>query len=71
MFDWERFATPVVAAEAQSMRRFSVIESRSDELVDASTGRPFSYDSPCIERGTAAGLTASPTGATARLLSCT
>ena len=54
VFDWEGFATPVVAPGAQSMRRCRIVESRPGELVDAGTGRPFSYESPCIERGTTA-----------------
>ncbi|MBB5425932.1 dienelactone hydrolase [Paraburkholderia sp. JPY158] len=51
MFDWKAAAKPIVLAKAQTIRSCQLTEAQNGQIMDAATGRPFTYSDPCVEYG--------------------
>ncbi len=54
-FDSPSGGQVVEVPQAQTLRNCHIIETKPGLLVDEATGAPFSYASPCVERGTHVG----------------
>lgn len=52
VFDWAALKTPMKLPQAQTVRHCRIEEVAEGRLVDAETKQPFTYDDPCVERGT-------------------
>jgi dienelactone hydrolase len=57
---------PVQYPMAQTTRNCTLREGEGGEIVDVKTGKPFDYNSPCVERGTHIVYDADATAATVR-----
>jgi len=52
VFDWAALRAPVKLAKAQTVRHCRMEEASEGQLVNRETKQVFTYDDPCVERGT-------------------
>ena len=51
-FDWPALKTPIRMDKAQTTRRCHLKEVENGRIINSDTRETFSYDDPCVERGT-------------------
>lgn len=51
-FDWQMLKTPQKLAQAQTVRHCKLQEVADGRIVNSQTGETFTYEDPCVERGT-------------------
>lgn len=54
VFDWADLKTPLIGAKSQSVRNCRIAETEPGVITNLDTGKPFSYQDSCVERGTTA-----------------
>lgn len=62
VFDGATLKTPVKLVEAQTTRRCRLDEVADGRIIDGETKQTFTYDDPCVERGTTIGYNAQAHG---------
>ncbi len=55
VFDGRAFKQPTTLAQAQTVRHCQLEEAENGQILNAITKQPFSYNNPCVERGTTVG----------------
>lgn len=52
VFDWAMLKTPIKLAQAQTTRRCRLEETADGRIINSDTRQLFTYNDPCVERGT-------------------
>lgn len=52
LFDWAMLKTPVKLAQAQTTRGCQLEEAPQGQIINSVSRQPFTYNDPCVERGT-------------------
>jgi dienelactone hydrolase len=52
VFDWAMLKTPVKLAQAQTTRGCQLEEASQGQIINSVSRQPFTYNDPCVERGT-------------------
>jgi dienelactone hydrolase len=60
-FDYDKFKKPIKLAKAQSARNCKLKEVSPGRIINTESGKDFTYDDPCVERGVTVGYNADAT----------